>query len=206
LHSPIYEPLKLVLWGAIFLAAVRLFVTFFGPKIKGHLGERAVARALSDAGLEAMHDVILRDDRGGLTQIDHLVRLPVGIAALETKNYSGAIYGKANEARWTQVIGGRKHGFQNPLRQNYAHVEAVKMAIPRGVEVFTHVIFVGGAQFPKGMPDEVSTLDEFRRQMRGVKDIPISDEIGKAWDALCAAVIRDKTTRSEHLAAVKGKH
>jgi len=53
-------------------------------ELKGRKGEAAVAEVLARAGLPALHDVIVQDD-WGLTQVDHLVRLPDGIAVLETK-------------------------------------------------------------------------------------------------------------------------
>jgi hypothetical protein len=58
-------------------------------EMKGRKGEAAV---LARAGFPALHDVIVRDG-WGLTQVDHLVRLPDGIAVLETKAHAGMVTG-----------------------------------------------------------------------------------------------------------------
>ena len=59
-------------------------------ELKGRKGEATVAEVLARVELPALHDVVLRDSRG-LTQVDHLVRLPGGIVVLETKAIGGVV-------------------------------------------------------------------------------------------------------------------
>ena len=62
----------------------------------------------------------------GTTQIDHILVSRFGVFVIETKDYSGWIFANAKHATWTQVLYGRKFKFQNPLFQNFRHLQAVK--------------------------------------------------------------------------------
>lgn len=183
------------------LISLKLFDRWL-KKTKGMRGERRVARAIALSGFESMNDLIIPDGRGGLTQIDHLIKLPVGIAVIETKNYSGRIFGKEREATWTQVIGRQKNKFQNPLRQNYLHVEAIKKLVPENVDVFGQVLFVGDAKF-KEMPEGVSSLRELTKHLNLPIERGIPQHIHDAWDAIEDSVLDDPGARERHLLAIK---
>lgn len=60
-------------------------------------------------------------------QIDHIVIRKTGVFVIETKNYSGRIYGQNNQKKWTQVLayGREKHQFYNPVLQNKSHIYAL---------------------------------------------------------------------------------
>lgn len=51
-----------------------------------------------------LNDCTLPDDRGGTTQIDHILISPYGVFVIETKNYKGWIFGSAHQKKWTQQI------------------------------------------------------------------------------------------------------
>lgn len=126
----------------------------FKAGITGRKGESAVARELERLGVQALHDVILEDDRG-LTQIDHLVRSPAGVLVLETKTLSGWISGTPLSRTWVQEIGSGESAtvttFQNPLWQNLRHVRAVEAVMtPFGVPVSGHVVSAAAAQLAMG--------------------------------------------------------
>lgn len=88
------------------------------------IGEMAVRIRLKGIATAELHDCILPDDRGGMTQVDHLYLTPKGIQVIETKNYGGRIFGNAQDKSWTQRIGRRSVRVGNPLRQNWGHVQA----------------------------------------------------------------------------------
>lgn len=111
---------------AVFAALV-LFVRLLFRHRPGRAGEIRVERLLSRLQAEALHDIVLTDGRGGLTQIDHLVLTDRALLVLETKEYSGTVLGRERESHWTQRLGGKSYRFQNPLRQNYLHLAAVRM-------------------------------------------------------------------------------
>ncbi len=91
------------LWPVPVALALFALLALAIPRLRGKLGERRVANLLDRLGAgEALHDVILPDSRGGLTQVDHLVLTPSGLLVVETKNYRGQIFGQAHDAQWTQ--------------------------------------------------------------------------------------------------------
>ena len=98
------------------------------PKIKGFLGEKSVSTILSLLPKEdyrVLNDCLLPTE-SGTTQIDHIVLSRFGIFVIETKNYSGKLYGKEFSEHWTQINGKSKVSIYNPLRQNYHHTKVLE--------------------------------------------------------------------------------
>jgi hypothetical protein len=95
------------------------------------------------------------------TQIDHVLITESGIFVIETKHYSGWIFGRPEDAYWTQVIYRRKSKFQNPIRQNYGHVRALQslFALPNEV-FFPVVVFTGDAEFKSDLGPSVLKLNQ----------------------------------------------
>lgn len=129
------------------------------PSRIGARGERAVAGRLRDGLPEEyriLNDTYLPLPDGTTTQINHIVICQYGIFVVETKTYSGWIFGNENSAKWTQTIYHCKHSFQNPIRQNYRHICALSdnLKIPR--DYFRSVVaFTGDCDFRTEMPEGV---------------------------------------------------
>jgi restriction system protein len=92
----------------------------------------------------------------GTTQIDHIIVSEYGVFVIETKNMKGWIFGGARQRTWTQKIYKYTNKFQNPLHQNYKHVETLKALLElNDQQVFSVVVFVGDSTFKTEMPDNV---------------------------------------------------
>ena len=113
------------------------------PKVKGRIGERAVSsvigKDLDEETYIEFHDLII-PSRSGTTQIDHIYVSVFGIFVIETKNYTGWIFGSEKQSKWTQVVYKQKHYFQNPLRQNYAHIKALSELLQLPEEKFHSMV------------------------------------------------------------------
>ena len=98
------------------------------PKRKGKRGEKAVKKSLDNLPEDQYQILnnILLDSDNGTSQIDHIVISVYGIFVIETKNYTGVIYGSEHSSKWTQYINGNKYSFQNPIHQNYGHIKTVE--------------------------------------------------------------------------------
>lgn len=98
----------------------------------------------------------------GTTQIDHIVVSTTGIFVIETKHYSGWIFGNSNSKTWTQTIYKKKSYFQNPVHQNYKHVKVIQRLFDfmPSDNVISVVVFSGDAEFKTKRPDNVLLLDE----------------------------------------------
>ena len=119
------------------------------PEAKGKRGEDSVSEMLnkiaSKQGGYIINDVILPNGKG-TTQIDHIYFSSAGVVVIETKNYSGRVYGDETSTYWTQVLGygNVKNKLYNPLKQNDAHVFAISKVLREDVEIVPFVVFVQG--------------------------------------------------------------
>lgn len=72
-------------------------------KEKGTDGEISVAleiASLDNSTYHAFHNITV-EDKIGTTQIDHVIISRFGVFVVETKNYSGWIFGNGNDDQWT---------------------------------------------------------------------------------------------------------
>lgn len=126
-------------------------------KGKGQVGEWMVGSLLKGLGpgFEVLNDLTFVVD-GDSTQIDHVVISTRGVFLIETKNFSGRIFGKTTDSHWTQMVGRTKRQFQNPLRQNHKHVRFLSEHLDvKDSAIRPMVVFLAGAEFPKGKPEGV---------------------------------------------------
>ena len=192
--------LTIVIWVAALLLKWKL------PVLIGKSGENFVSRKLLD--LDSHHYKVLDDlmlpSLGNLktTQIDHIVVSTYGVFCIETKSYSGWIFGNAHQQHWTQVIYRHKTRFYNPLRQNYAHVKAIEALIRPS---FPTVPILGFVAFPSAEKLQVSGTDSVGQARDIVSKIEsfkmpiLSDlDVSKILQTLLDANITDKKARKLH--------
>lgn len=110
------------------------------------------------------------------TQIDHVVIATTGIFVIETKHYSGWIFGDKNSKVWTQTIFKKKSKFQNPIRQNYKHVKAIQDLFDFIPVEYVHsiIIFTGDAEFKTQKPEGVCFIEECISEIQSYQDEVIS--------------------------------
>ena len=99
----------------------------------------------------------------GSSQIDHVVVSPYGVFVIETKDYSGWIFGSKEGKVWTQVLpGGNKNTFQNPIRQNFSHIKTLQKHLPfiQTSSFKTVIAFTRHSQFKTIKPHEVKYINE----------------------------------------------
>lgn len=115
------------------------------PETRGKRGENRVKWVIGET-IEneqyVINDLILSNN-GNTSQIDHIVINQRGVFVIETKNYSGEIYGSEKQREWTQVLayGNVKNKLYNPLKQNAAHVYNVKRIVGN-LPIHSLVVFV----------------------------------------------------------------
>lgn len=112
---------------------------------KGFWGEYKIFSLLEN--LAASHQLLTnlyipRKD-GTTTEIDLLFINEKGLFVIESKNYSGWIYGDEKQKYWTQVFENKqKFRFFNPIWQNSAHINALKEVLPNEFTQGLHSIIV----------------------------------------------------------------
>ena len=140
------------------LIAIVLSV-FRSPRFKGFAGEMLV-HFLIKTRLDKKRYHVLKNvtlpTAHGTTQIDHIIVSTYGVFVIETKNMKGWIFGGARQNTWTQKIYRYTYRFQNPLHQNFKHVETLKAILELSdQQLFSVVVFVGSATFKTEMPENV---------------------------------------------------
>lgn len=142
----------------------------FGPSPDeiGRKGERRVSkramRYLNPEVYQLLNDVTVPTRAGRTAQIDHIILSVYGIFVVETKTYSGWIFGLASWRQWTQVVYHEKNRFQNPLKQNYGHICVLSelLGVPKR-KFYNVVCFAGNAEFktdiPKGVCFDTNYVD-----------------------------------------------
>ena len=144
---------------------------------KGSRGEMAVSRVLGSLppGYRVFNNVCLFQD-GVSSQIDHVVVSVYGIFVIETKNYSGRIYGSEKSERWCEQFYGQKFFLYNPIRQNYSHVRALEklsgMSRDRFIPV---VVFLEGVSLCLDVSSPVIYISQLSGFITGHRDSLLSD-------------------------------
>ena len=107
-----------------------------------------------------MHHITL-PTRAGTTEIDHIIVADTGIFIIEAKHYSGLIFGTPADTKWTQVLYRTRRRFQNPIRQNFGHLKAVRALFHFPDENFISlVVFTGSATLKTDVGPGVIRLAE----------------------------------------------
>ncbi|MDR2942318.1 MAG: NERD domain-containing protein, partial [Treponema sp.] len=96
------------------------------------------------------------------SQIDHVIVSIYGIFVIETKNYSGWIFGNENKEYWTQTIYNNKSKFRNPIKQNWAHIYALKQILSdyRYIKYYPIIVFTGEAEL-KSIISEIPVVYDY---------------------------------------------
>lgn len=113
-------------------------------EVKGERGELIVAQHIIDTKPKyAFHDYMLNID-GKTCQIDHIVINERGIFVIETKNYSGKIYGNEKQLKWKEYLayGNAEYEFYNPVKQNATHIYNLRKILGNKYKINSIVVFI----------------------------------------------------------------
>ena len=204
---------ELAVIAVIIAIALKIFLMWWNsPRQKGIRGERLVAKRLRNGLPEEyriLNDIYLPLPDGTTTQIDHSVVSQYGVFVVETKTYSGWIFGDEKSKDWTQSIYRKKSRFQNPIRQNYKHICALADNLGIDKSYFHGVVaFTGDCTFKTDMPEYVVYSRNAANYIRSV-DRPIIKV--KQVDEIAAVIGEWQGTLSEgqikgHVANLKKRH
>lgn len=116
-------------------------------------------KALGDIAYDRVEKVVIPSADEGEIQIDQLLLTSQGLLILEIKDVQGTVFGSDKMSDWTVIAQERRFTFPNPQPALYDRIAAVKQIV-REVPVSGRVLFLEGAEFTKGIPSMVCTLDE----------------------------------------------
>ncbi|TXK85763.1 NERD domain-containing protein [Paenibacillus sp. N3.4] len=180
-------------------------------KKKGFIGEKSVSYQLNKLDKDKyliLHDITIPSVKGKTTQIDHVVISEHGVFVIETKNYKGWILGDEKSDYWTQVIYKRKERLNNPLRQNYGHIQALKALLSDFEEVpfISIVCFSARADLKVNVTSEVIYTKYLVSTINKYKEIALGkDDVQKIYNAIQGAGLKDGNVKKEHVKALKSE-
>ena len=186
------------------------FIISTFPFFKGWVGEKRVGFRLKRLARKyngfVINDVTIPDEETGRTsQVDHILFTRYGVFVVETKNYSGYIYGDDNQSQWTQVLsyGRIKRSFYNPVKQNAVHCFRLSAIINNEKLKFASVIvFVkengGNIQSPN-----VYNLADLK-YLISKKSTPLYDDedVQKAYETILYYKENKVSSKKDHVQSI----
>lgn len=166
---------------ALVLIIAAPFVKRYTKKVitirKGEYGEEVVNIILErvlDADEKYLYDYKYSADNTS-TQIDHIVIKHNGIFIIETKNYSGKIYGFENQLMWKQYINNKPIEFYNPVKQNKTHIFYLNKILNNAYPIYSIIVFVNG-DISKISISEVIKYTELEHKLQQYSDYYLNNE------------------------------
>lgn len=115
----------------------------------GLYGEYSLYRYLQpfeSMGCKFLFNLYVPKDNGKTSEIDIIMFHSKGLFVIESKNYSGWIFGNENNKQWTQTlpVGRRrshKERFYNPIMQNATHIRAIRKYVNDTIPIYSIIAF-----------------------------------------------------------------
>lgn len=170
-----------------------------------------------------LRNVYVPGKNGKTTEIDLLYITQKGIFVIESKNYSGYIFGDEQNAQWTTTLyAGRdwtgkskveKHHLYNPIWQNQTHIKFLKRYLNRDVQMMSLIVFSERCQLKQinyQSPDvvvcQVNDLPRCIRKMwRIYPDIFSEAQIEVIYKSLLPLTHPGAEVKKQHVQDIKDK-
>ena len=184
----------------------------------GRHGERLTARELDRTmrvcGCEGMvlRNVYIPTDDGRTSEIDVLLLTTRGVFVIESKNYSGWIFGNEGDRQWTQCLNARtKNRFYNPIWQNRGHVRWLREFLADDTPLHSLVVFSERCELKDVtvMSDDVRVIKRdalsatVRMMLESSEESLTADEVESLYQRLKPLCEVTRAQRARHVADVK---
>lgn len=184
----------------------------------GQFGEFATEYALTHHNLEGKL-VVLKNVyvpyQGKTAEIDLLMIHEKGIFVFESKNYSGWIFGGADQLKWTQSLpNGEKNRFYNPIRQNQTHIKALSAYLNMPVSAFLSCIVFSERCSLKLVPEDTDRviivrrpdmLKKLRAYLRAATVLYSADEVEQLAQKLRMLTNKSEEEKQQHIDDIQEK-
>ena len=213
-------PEALIIIGIILVVVLGIAYLILSPKTNrifptdglsraeriGQRGEERVQRALGgdvDGVQYLINDITLADDNGQTSQIDHVFVNKNGIWVIETKTYSGMIFGSENNSHWTQVLayGHEKNTFYNPIKQNNTHLYRLGKQLKPSIKLHGVVVFASpDVDIKKVSASGVCRVKNLYNYVSQETDVHLTpDQITHYRNCLIALKCSNQVSKEEHV-------
>ncbi len=168
------------------LLLVVMLLTLLAVYQRRHRKARRLKKVLGAIAFDRIDGLIIPSADVGEIQIDHLLLTSEGLLIVDIKDVRGSVFGSDKMQDWTVISDNHRYTFSNPQHALYDRIAAVRQIV-RQVPVSGRVLFLDGADFTKGVPGLVCTLDSLLGEF-AEKDRPVAKVKIKAfkphWDII----------------------
>lgn len=135
--------------GLVLICFICCIIAAVEEQKRGQRGEEKVYDTLEklDGHKAVIRNCYLPTQRGDTTEVDLVLIHESGIYVIESKNYSGWIFGSDSRREWTQTFpkgNGEttKYKFYNPILQNGTHIKALQRILgEKRNNIYSYVVF-----------------------------------------------------------------
>lgn len=173
---------SIVLIALLILLVAWLFLRI---KTRNKSAEQKIQKILKPHQIDEANSILIPDGMGGLIEIERLIKLKQGLLILHQYSVNGHLFGAEKIEQWTQLVGGRSYKFANPLTHLLHVQQSLSLLVPK-TPIFTHVVFTGHCNFPKGKPDNVSSLSTLDNDLQPLfKQAALPEQpLQSSWQSL----------------------
>lgn len=119
---------------------------YFDKGLNGEYSLYQYLQSFESIGCKFLFNLYVPRDNGKTSEIDVIMFHPKGLFVIESKNYSGWIFGNESNKQWTQTlpVGRRrshKEHFYNPIMQNATHIRAIRKHIDDTIPIYSVIAF-----------------------------------------------------------------
>lgn len=180
------------------------------PKLMGYIGEKKVdnrLRKFKGEGFAQIKDVML-PTRNGTSQIDNILVSQQGIFVIETKYYSGHVFGDENSPKWTQFYSnGVQREFLNPIWQNNGHIRALKSLLGMSfsnVPFYNIVVFADKCKVsPVHGVVKMKELKKVFKELTQGEPVLTEKDVSAIKECIENRHIKGRSQRSQHIEYAK---
>lgn len=197
-----------------------LIEKIFDEKFRGWYGEKLTEKELKFANFlgkkgKILRNVYLPKDNGETSEVDVIYITQKGIVVIESKNYSGWIFGDENNRYWTAMLANKqKNKFYNPIMQNKTHIKWMQEFVGEDIPLFSVIAFSERCELKKTPPNSDKFYIIKRDCMYAVikdiwennPDILSPEDIEQLYIKLKALTKVHKSVKKEHIENIEKKY
>jgi len=185
---------------------------------KGNYGEFLTFCMLEKAGENnILTNIYLSKKNGTTTEVDLILVNCYGIFVLESKNYSGWIFGDEKNKMWTQSLkGGQKNKFYNPIWQNRGHITALDEYLDRQYTdcFYSYIIFSQRCELKKVSYSSANVsvikrnilVHVYKKHIATAPNRLSPEEVRDIYSKLKLRTLVDEETKKKHIKEIKTNH
>lgn len=185
----------------------------------GRHGERLTKRKLKRLNYfgckgEVLCNAYIPKPDGTTSEIDLLFITEKGIFVIESKNYSGWIFGSEEQFKWTVSLpGGHKEHFYNPIKQNGSHIKWLTNYLGESCPFFSLIVFSERCELKKittksqraWVIKRDSLSATIRKLWQGSPSIMSEEDVERVYSRLAPLTNKTKAEKAAHVENIRNR-